>query len=476
MNELYGLDDIPDTTFSIAHHTDPVFRNAVDKSVRIDPETIARLTARIYKGDLDADQDLDRDFYQAVASVMHEAVEKGLKGSDAPTPDDYFHHQLTHSADVFAAFKVHRAQSDIAAQLIGEDGNLRPFREFQERVLPITSHQCGRWLRTEYNTAVIRAQRAAEWQQFLDEADVLPNLEWMPSTSANPGEDHQVFWGTILPVTDPFWNEHRPGDRWNCKCSLQATDAKPTARPRGFSEIANAPQPGLDTNPGTDGAVFSPSHPYFPTSCSQCPFKATVPEDYSSGFTNATKDCMHCEYVRRHLPSYYDKSLTPPHIEEYSVTELGSNKIFTSPMHGANELEENIRLAKFIANKLGVDIHLLPRIATEKTSLRNEYLPQGVPEGKNPDFLIGGVLYEGKSMLNIEPKAEQQKYINGICHRLNEGKKQAGNVIIEIVDFIPRRTIHKAITSYLSQRKSTVVVMAIWKNKLLIYSNENAPS
>lgn len=303
MNELYGLPDIPDTTFALAHHTDPVFRNAVDSSVRIDPATIARLTARIYKGDLDTSQDLDRDFYQAVASVMHEAVDKGLKeaGAHAPSsPDDYFHHQLTHSSDVFAAFKVHRAQADIAAQLLDDDGHLRPFREFQQRVLPITSHQCGRWLRTEYDTAVIRAQRAAEWQQFLEEADVLPNLEWMPSTSANPGADHQVFWGTILPISDPFWSEHRPGDRWNCKCSLQATDAKPTPRPRGFSEIANAPQPGLDTNPGTDGAVFSPSHPYFPSSCSQCPFKAseaTVPSGSPAGFSNAVKDCMHCAYA-----------------------------------------------------------------------------------------------------------------------------------------------------------------------------------
>lgn len=327
MNELYGLPDIPDTTFALAHHTDPVFRNAVDSSVRIDPATIARLTARIYKGDLDTSQDLDRDFYQAVASVMHDAVDKGLKeaGAHAPSsPDDYFHHQLTHSADVFAAFKVHRAQADIAAQLLDDDGHLRPFREFQQRVLPITSHQCGRWLRTEYDTAVIRAQRAAEWQQFLEEADVLPNLEWMPSTSAVPGADHQVFWGTILPISDPFWSEHRPGDRWNCKCSLQATDAKPTPRPRGFSEIANAPQPGLDSNPGTDGAVFSPSHPYFPPSCSQCPFKApaagvptpsaaTVPSGSPAGFSNAVKDCMHCAYANACINNVhdFDSRITP---------------------------------------------------------------------------------------------------------------------------------------------------------------------
>lgn len=308
MNELYGLEDIDDVTFAVARATEPAFRNAVDKSVRIDPETIARMTARIYKGELNADGELDKDFYQAVAGVMREAVDKGAKGGETPAPDDRFYEQLTHSADVFSAFKVHRCQSDIAKQLVGEDGQLRTFHEFKERVLPITSHQCGRWLRTEYDTAVIRAQRAAEWQQYLDEADVLPNLEWMPSTSANPGADHQVFWGTILPIGDPFWNEHRPGDRWNCKCSLQATDEKPTARPRGFSEIANAPQPGLDNNPGTDGAVFSKSHPYFPESCSGCPFKANAEvhdadaPNTAAGMRNAVRDCFHCLFVNRAIP------------------------------------------------------------------------------------------------------------------------------------------------------------------------------
>jgi len=62
----------------------------------------------------------------------------------------------------------------------------------------------------------------ADWQQFRREADVLPNLKWLPSTSPNPGADHQPFWNTILPIDHPFWAQHRPGDRWNCKCDLTA--------------------------------------------------------------------------------------------------------------------------------------------------------------------------------------------------------------------------------------------------------------
>ena len=84
-----------------------------------------------------------------------------------------------------------------------------------------------------------------DWRQFEREKDILPNLKWMPSTSVHPGADHRIFWGTIRPVDDPFWNEHRPGDRWNCKCTLSSTDEAPTAVPGSGPD--NKPQPGLET-------------------------------------------------------------------------------------------------------------------------------------------------------------------------------------------------------------------------------------
>ena len=153
-------------------------------------------------------------------------------------------------------------QNDIAAQLYDSNGILKPFKQWKEDVHPMLDHHVRHWLQTEYNTAVIRARQAADWQRFEQYADVLPNLEWMPSTSANPGADHQVYWGTILPINHPFWSAHRPGDRWNCKCSLSATDEPPTGAPRGSTAPKDQPAPGLDNNPGRDGKLFSDTHPY----------------------------------------------------------------------------------------------------------------------------------------------------------------------------------------------------------------------
>lgn len=117
-------------------------------------------------------------------------------------------------------------QQDIASKMLDRDGNLKPFSKFAQDVQSITDHQCKQWLRTEYDTAVLRAHLAAEYKQFEAEKDVYPNIEWTPTTLHTPGEDHRPFWGVVRPVGDRFWSEHHPSDRWNCKCGWEQTDSK----------------------------------------------------------------------------------------------------------------------------------------------------------------------------------------------------------------------------------------------------------
>jgi hypothetical protein len=75
---------------------------------------------------------------------------------------------------------------------------------------------------------------------------------------------HENYWTKklTLPVNHPFWQEHRPGDRWNCKCSLQQTDEPVNAEAlEGWTPPL--PMPGLDNNPADDGKLFSDTHPYY---------------------------------------------------------------------------------------------------------------------------------------------------------------------------------------------------------------------
>ena len=163
----------------------------------------------------------------------------------------------------------------------------------------VTSHHNKVWLRTEYDQAIRRAEQARDWKQYEAESDVLPNLRWVPSTAAHPNADHMAFWNTVLPISDPFWNRHKPGDRWGCQCSLEATDEPVTGTPDGTPH--DDPSPGLQGNPAKTGKLFSEDHPYYPKSCASCPFSYG---EASKSPTNKIRDCYTCKYYRECTPLF----------------------------------------------------------------------------------------------------------------------------------------------------------------------------
>ncbi len=433
---------------------------------------IADVLSEIYaKGKGQSATDLSRNLFQTVLQSFNEATDKGVQASAAPDPDDDFRQALQHSNEVFSAFKVHRMQADMVKALVDSNGDLKPFNQWANDVMPIASHQCGAWLQTEYNTAVIRAHQAADWQQFIREADVLPNLKWVPSTSPNPGADHQIFWNTIRPINDPFWNEHRPGDRWNCKCSLTATDEQPTTTPT--ANKGSEPQPGLDTNSGTDKAAFAQSHPYFPKSCNACDFyKPGFKDKLRAFFTNKAKDCYNCPYIDGCLAKIKKPQIKPPKVEEYKVEHNGH--VLISPYHGANEVNGNKRLAAFIADKLKTNVFLLPRLDPsnpKENILRPILHPTGVFDNKNPDFLINGKLFDGKCMYDLNKNASLKQQRNAIENHIKKAKKQADNIILEMPSFMDRKNAENTIRNYLNRSKTKRVIMARYGNKLLIFKN-----
>ena len=252
MDELYG-------------HSCPRCGGFTDAATELtfSTEVLARMLRDIYDG-MDVRRQIQRDAFEETLRLFNEATADGLSQVPWQDYDDLFLEQLRTGNEVFSAFRVHRMQNDMAARLLDEDGQLKPFDRWLEDIRDISSHYNVSWLRTEYDTAVIRAQQAAEWKQFRSEEDVYPNLRWMPTTSPEPDAGHRQYWQArlTLPVGHPFWQQHRPGDRWNCKCSLEQTDEPATADAvADFTPVP--PVDGLEGNPADDGRLFSASHPYF---------------------------------------------------------------------------------------------------------------------------------------------------------------------------------------------------------------------
>nr|DAV78504.1 MAG TPA: minor capsid component [Caudoviricetes sp.] len=233
----------------------------VETSFTFDEKALLSAMKRIYSGKLNVSKEIEENLWRETYRILTEATDEGLSESGREI-DVQFRRKVDYNNAVFSAFKVHRMQNDIATQLHDSNGDLKPFEQWKKDVEPMLDHHVGSWLKTEYDTTVIRIHQAADWQRFEENADIMPHLEWMPSTSLHPGEDHRIFWHTILPVNHTFWDRHRPGNRWNCKCWLENTDAPATEVPDSSMAKNDRPSPGLDNNPGKDGKLFSDSHPY----------------------------------------------------------------------------------------------------------------------------------------------------------------------------------------------------------------------
>lgn len=216
---------------------------------------------RIYKGERNPQTEIEENLFEAFRQVLNEAIDQAFPGITASDPDYDFYEELRSNNDVFAAFKTHKMQNEIAAELLDGDGVLKSFSQWRKDVESIVDHHTEHYLRVEYDTAVIRAHHAAEWRQFEREREILPRLKWIPSTSVTPRESHRVFWNRVFEMNDPILNIHRPGDEWGCKCGLSATD-EPATDNAGVAGKGSAHSPGLGGNPGMTGKIFSDDHPY----------------------------------------------------------------------------------------------------------------------------------------------------------------------------------------------------------------------
>ena len=286
---------------------------------------------------------IEQGIWREILNHINEATVNGLlEAKTVPTHNEAFLSALRHSNEVFAAFKVHALQQEVAAKLLTPDGQLKSFADFRRDVEPITSHQCGAWLQTEYDTAVIRAHNAADWQTFQQNKDIMPNLRWCPTTAPEPEVAHRAFWlaKLNLPVDDPFWTQHHPGDHWNCKCTLEQNN-DPIVRPNGLTPNTTkpnepnmpnkpiepkAPQQGLENNPGIDHHTFSDNHPYFPNGCSTCPFNKGFKNKMKTAFRNEKKHCYECSKIDAALPTQQVREKAKALIDDVQTNMVARNK------------------------------------------------------------------------------------------------------------------------------------------------------
>ena len=163
-----------------------LYRDATDEDVAsafiFDNKALQRALKHIYEKDFQPMTEIEESLFNETFRIFTEATDEGISESGTELPVE-FRQKIDWGNAVFSAFKVHRMQNDIATRLFDSNGDLKPFEQWRNDVHPMLDHHVKHWLRTEYDTAVIRSHQAADWQRFEQYADILPNLEWMPAVS-----------------------------------------------------------------------------------------------------------------------------------------------------------------------------------------------------------------------------------------------------------------------------------------------------
>ena len=274
-------------------------------------------------------------------------------------------------------------------------------------------------------------------------------LEWIPSTSPHPGADHQVFWGTVRPVNDSFWSEHRPGDRWNCKCELRQTEADATIPP--MPTDADNPQPGLENNPGRDGELFSQKHPYYPSGCMSCPFAGGHLAALMHGLAHK-QNCHQCEKVNKVIRDTKDKP-------SYNLTVLkefkngGKLSEYNAVDHNKSDYRRLRAVGRWFAEQ-GKNVILTPQVHFKDEKYSEIYA--GIPQEywkKCPDIKIDDVFYEFEGF----DKPWKKKKVGRM---LSHGLEQSDRIIIDNTKGCSHRYIRKLVRT--RKMDYNVPVKEVW--------------
>lgn len=206
--------------------------------------------------------DLVRETY----GVLREGMAAGVADNIVPPA---MARKLDNSVFLFSGFKTAQQLKEASTLLRRRDGTVKGFSEFLTDVRRIDANYNVRYLEAEYNFAVSSAQMAASWAEVEREGDRY-DLRYRTAGDSHVREEHRPLNGVTLPPSDEFWRYYYPPNGWGCRCTaVQVRKGKyPT------SDAGQAMEAGRRTtdtpkkrifrfNPGIDGQLFPPKHPYY---------------------------------------------------------------------------------------------------------------------------------------------------------------------------------------------------------------------
>ncbi len=330
----------------------PVCRSVVAEEdlgrFHLSEEDLVHILRQIYERDFNPETDIQRELYSHTLKSLNEAVDKGFTLNTEENRE--FIKQLKYNNAVFAAFKTHREQNDLAELLLDGKGKPRSFSDFRKATEPIIGAYNVNWLHTEYLTAIKSARTAEMFKRFEADKDLFPNVRWLPSRAVEPRESHRVYWDQVRRLDDRWWLTHYPGCLWGCQCDVENTDDPITHI--GYNPVdPNAPaleedtkdvSPGLDQNPAFTGSIFTKTHPYITEAY---PSAKEVVEHFMGNQAFKEKVKQQRQEIRDWAKlNLLDKTANVPELNrEVSFTSTGIKEALNQPHKYLLEKNEAVR-------------------------------------------------------------------------------------------------------------------------------------
>jgi SPP1 gp7 family putative phage head morphogenesis protein len=227
-------------------------------------QQIDALIKGVYDGSITT-RDLPVDLYNAISEKLLSAF-----GSVQGSPSKSLLNELKENIYMFSGAKVYQQIQDIS--LLGQNDNIKSFKDFRDEALAIYNQYNKNWLETEYSTAIGQAQSAVRWEQIEAQKSELPYLQYSAVIDKNTSEICKPLDGVCLPVGDKFWNINTPLNHFNCRCTViqfdktDATQAGITSKEnadKATAEISKLRHPLFEGNSGKDRLIYNKEHPYF---------------------------------------------------------------------------------------------------------------------------------------------------------------------------------------------------------------------
>jgi len=158
------------------------------------------------------------DLYNRTADRIMQGVFDGLGGKEFgyDDPRNQLGGYLQQNVYAFSAAKSLYQMQHFAKLMVSEDGGIREFTAFRNKVQDAGYIFNKTWLETEYNTALASAEGIDLWHSFSD--DEILQISTVGDDRVRP--EHALLDGFTAKKTDPVWRKIWIPFDFNCRCHI----------------------------------------------------------------------------------------------------------------------------------------------------------------------------------------------------------------------------------------------------------------